>query len=355
MQNVLMKHTIQSFLVCALLLTSAFSARAQEKFELKDGDFKRTKSVNPDTPEGKLSAIRTSIAQERGKDAEKAADDWILNYPNHPKIDEAYFLRARAKIAQMEYFLALYDLEYLLRSFPDSVYFIPALEEEYKIGMAFSHGMKRKLWGMRIMDAGAEAEELFIRIQERAPKLPISEKAGIALADYYYRISEMRLAAEAYDLFLQNYRDSKWREQAMIRLISANLATFKGPEFDVTGLEEARARLLDFKMEFPAAAERLGTEALLVRIDESIAQSSLVVAMWYERQSLKRSSIYVYKRLIKEHPRSASARKALERLKELNPRLFMESIKEIQLDVPADSKPLESGENPLDGKGTENE
>ncbi|QNN24639.1 outer membrane protein assembly factor BamD [Planctomycetales bacterium ZRK34] len=297
----------------------------QQTFELGDEGFKQVQAPDPNTPEGQLHLIRAAIADDNGDDAIDMATDWIDNHPNHPLLPEAYLLRGDARTSINHYFKALFDYELLIRSYPESSQFNQALERELKIADAYASGVKRRLWGMRIMPATGEAEELYIRIQERAPGKRIAEEAGIKLADYYYERSKMRSAADAYDLFLQNYPQSQWREHAMQRQVLANLATFKGPRFDATGLIEGQRRLEEYKRQYPAAAERIGADALLTRIDETLATRDLLVAQWYEHTKDRVSAAFTYRRLIKDHPASAAARTALQRLQELEPAAFAEA------------------------------
>ncbi|MDP6370574.1 MAG: outer membrane protein assembly factor BamD, partial [Planctomycetota bacterium] len=260
-------------------------ATAQQQYELQDDrSWKQLTAFEPNTPEGRLQGIRRMVAQEKGKQAQKAATAWIKEHPNHELLAEAYLLRADAMVVRRNYYKSLYDYEHLARQYPESEQFFIALERELAIAKLFAAGMRRKLWGMRIIGAGGEAEELFIRVQERAPGSQLGEEASLALGDYYFGRAEMDSAAEAYDLFLINYPRSTRRERAMLQLIRANLATFKGPRFDASGLIEAAERLKVYQNEFPAAAEQLGADALLVRIEESLALKALFTGRWYEKR-----------------------------------------------------------------------
>ena len=326
-----MPRQILTFTALAIGLLTAVAApplSAQETFELGEEGFEKVESPDPSTPEGRLQVARRALAAGHPERAVELASRWIDRHPGHPLLPEAYLLRADAKAAQERFYDALYDYEMVLRSFPGSDAFDTALERELKIAQAFARGVKRRLWGLRIATAYSEAEEILIRIQERAPGSKIAERAGIELADFYYRRSDMELAATAYDLFLQNYPDSQWAAHALRRQVMANLASFQGPRFDATNLLEARSRLRDYQDIFPAAAERIGAEALLTRIDETLARRSLLVAQWYERQDNDVSAIFMYKRLIEEHPGSAAAREALGRLRELDPELFRAPVRE---------------------------
>ena len=305
-----------------ICLALASSVLAQEKYELGREGFEKISEPDPATPEGRLYEVRRLIAAEESKKAEKAATRWIKDHPNHPLLAEAYLLRGDAKSQREHFYEALFDYEYVIRSYPGSEHFNTAMERELLIADAFGSGVKRRFIGLRILPAGGEAEELYIRIQERSPGSKVAEQAGIALADFYYRRSEMFLAAEAYELFLKNYPDSQWRERAMQRHILANLATFKGPRFDATGLIEAKERLRDYERDFPAAAERLGAQSLLTRIDETLATRAYLIAEWYQRRGKPVAAVVMYKQVLKEHGGSLAARQATERLEKLEPALF---------------------------------
>ncbi len=304
------------------LLAVCVPAGAQEVFELKDQGFEKVKEPQPGTPEGKLQEVRKAIAEGHGKQAAKMAKLWIKEYPNHPMLPDAYLLKGDARVSYGYFYKALFDYEYVVRAYPDSRHFHTALERELAVADAFGRGVKRHFVGMQILPAQSEAEEIYIRIQERAPGSKIAERAGIELADFYYRRSEMFLAAQAYDLFLQNYPNSQWREHAMKQQILANLATFKGPRFDATGLVEAQRRLQDYREDFPAAAEQIGAQGLLTRVDESLASRSFLVAQWYEERERKVAAVAMYRRVMKEHPGTVASHRALERLELLESELF---------------------------------
>ena len=288
--------------------------QGQEVYELEDGQWLKERSVPPDSMEGKLQTARKLLAQDDPNQAMKLLNQWIKDYPNSPLQAEARLLLGDAKTQKRHYYRALFDYEFVIRAYPASEQFATALEREYEIARLFVNGMNRRLLGMRILPAEGEGEELLIRIQERAPGSEIGEKASLELADYYYRAGEMINASDAYDLFLINYPNSVNREWAMLRLIQANLARFKGPQFDPTGLIDARTRLLQYQREYPAAAERIGADALIVRISQSMARKDLVTAMWYEQTKKNVSAAYLYRRLIEDHPESPAAEEAVMRL-----------------------------------------
>lgn len=300
-------------------------AAAQEKYRLEGDEWRKLAGADPASPEGQLQAIRTAIAEDRPADAIKMADKWIEQNAGHNLMADAYLLRADAKVARKDYYKALFDYEFMIRAFPGSDQFKTGLEREFEIANLFAGGMKRKWLGMRILPAWGEAEELYIRIQERAPGSDIGERASLALGDFYFGRGEMNSATDAYDLFLVNYPRSTHREAVMLRLIESGLATFKGPVYDPTGLLNAKERIRQYQKEFPAAAEQMGADAVLVRIDESLAQKDLSTARWYHGQRRMVAAAYLYQRVAADHSGTAAAQQATERLAQLDPKLVAEA------------------------------
>ncbi|MEX2214668.1 MAG: outer membrane protein assembly factor BamD [Phycisphaeraceae bacterium] len=305
----------------ACIMLAVAVAQAQETRRLDDqGNFEKEPAYAPNSPEGRLQAVRAAYAAKDYGETIDLASDWIDEYPTHPWLDQAYFLRANATADDDDLYESLFDYEYLIRSFPASELFEQALEKEYRIALAFLGGKNKKFLGMAILDASGEGEELLVRIQERYPGSELGEKAMLSLGDYYFNEANMSQAVDAYDLFLLNYPRSKYRERVMRRLVDASLARFKGPAYDPRGLLDASQRLRQYRQEFPAAAERIGVDALLVRIEESLAVKTLHTAQWYERQGKDVSAAYLYKRIIKDYASTIAAQEAVNRLRELDPK-----------------------------------
>ncbi len=304
-------------LVLLVMLVITLPAAAQQRYELEDDSWVRQQPPPAGSAEAELQAIRKLIAQGKGKEAKHQADDWIEANPDHQLMPEALLIRGDANVAREHFFKSLFDYEKLIREYPGSEQFHTALQREFELAKLFMAGTKRRLWGMRILPAKDEAEEILVRIQERLPGSELGEDASITLADYYFDKPQMDSAADAYDLFLVNYPNSSRKEWAMLRLIQANLARFKGPRFDATGLIEAGQRLKTYRVEYPAAAERIGVDALLIRIDESLAMRDMVAADWHVKRKQPLSAIYLYRRVIQDFPQTAAAQDAIKKLADL--------------------------------------
>ncbi|MEM9415779.1 MAG: outer membrane protein assembly factor BamD [Planctomycetota bacterium] len=310
----------------AVLLAAAAAgvsvpAFAQQRHELgNDGQWTAIDEPAPDSPEGELLALQRRLAGGETGGVVEGVSAWLERNPGHPQEPAAFLLRGDARVMKGYYYLAIGDYETIVGLFPGTEYYQTALQREYDIALIYIGGVKRraKLVNWRLYPAGDIGVELLIRIQERLPGSALGEKASIGIGDYYFQQGTMDMAVEAYSIFLEaTYPDSELREWAMLRLIQASLAQFKGPEFDPTGLFEAAQRLEQYRDEYPAAAERIGADALLVRIRESLALKELVTAQWYDRRGERLSAVTMYRRVIAGYADTAAAGRALDRLEAL--------------------------------------
>ena len=310
----------------AVILLSIFSQPilGQDQYILSEADnWENTREIDPTTPQGQLAVARRTLAEGDFERAGHLANIWIEHNQTDPHLPDAYLIRGDALKAQESYYEALFDYEFVARGFPGSEAFVAALQREFEIARIFARGKKRKLWGMRILDATEEAEELLIRVQERLPGSRLAEQAAMELADFYYSRRQMNLAIDMYSIFIENYPDSRWLTKARVRLIGAHLATFKGPEFDISGLREARAKLTELQAIEPATAREISAEGIINRIDESNASKLLHNARWYWKTNDPIAAEMTIRRLIKKYPRSQSAIKGIKLMREILPRLPM--------------------------------
>jgi len=297
-------------------------ATAQEQFRLGDDDlWTRIGTPEPGSAEEQLSVARRALASGQASRAATIAGDWIERHPDHPLLPEAHLVRGDALAASDDVYEALFDYEAIARGHAGSEAFVRAIEREVAIAERFLRGEKRRLGGIKFVDATDDGEELLIRAQERLPGSRLAERAAITLADHYLAERRMDLAAEMYDILLRNFPRSEYRDKAQRRIVYAHLAAFRGPEFDAGGLVNARTRLQEIKATMPALAQTMSADALLTRIDGSDAEKRLRTAEWYLRTGDDVAAELTLRRLIRAHPEQVATGRAIGLLRSLIPRL----------------------------------
>jgi len=304
-------HRLPWLLLAALLLARAAAGQAQ-RYELDTLDrWKKVSEADPNSEEAQLLAARRALAEGEFERAERLATAFLERYPLTRYRADALLVRGDA-IRPTDEYEALFEYEEICRRYPGSEVFVPALEREYAIALEYAGGLQRRFFGtIRIVDAREDAEELLIRVQERLPGSELAEKACMSLCDFYFERREMIMAAEAYRIFIENYPRSPQANKARLRLIFAYLAGFKGPEYDASGLLEARAKLSSLQSLQPSLAQQIGAESILFRIEESEAAKFLATARWYLEVGDPISAELFVRRLVQRHPKSIATIEAL--------------------------------------------
>lgn len=352
-----------------VVLAAAPLAQAQSN-ELKldeNGEWLTTSQAVEGTPAWTVDRARQDLADDRPAAAFSSIDNWIKAHDRKADLTlstadegsrvffaEALLVRGDALTAMGDEYNALYDYERIVKEYPGTDTFVTAVERELDIGVRYVAGMKRRFLGVRILDATDVGEELLIRVQERLPGSRLAERAGIELADYYYENHDLDLSAEAYQLFLENYRNSQYAMKAMQRRVYSTIAQYKGPRYDGSKLLDAQILVKRFSSLYPAQARQAGLdEALLVRLDESAGLSMLESAKWYMVRGDTPAARYTLQRLVEAHPQTAAAREAMATLEKrgwkLAPPRRPEPIDEqepAESPVPADAGKPEAEQKP---------
>lgn len=300
----------------AFTLTITATARAQSsEFELEDsGQWNQTQAPEPGSDAAIMADATRHLAEGKPDKAHDILTKWLDKHKRtrNDYIPQAYYLRGVARVERDREYKALFDFETIIRDFPSSPYFLKSVEQEFNIGMDYINGLQRRFLGIRFENARPTGEELLIRTQERVPGSQLAEQAAMALADHYYKRRELKLAAEMYSIFRKNFPRSDQVRQAMLREIESNIARFKGPRYDGSGLLDAKLLIEQYQQQFPAQSIRTGiTDGLDAWIDESAAQQVLDTARWYLKVKDYTSARFILARLIRRHPATDAADEAI--------------------------------------------
>ena len=308
-------NLISLLIVISMSNTTVAYAQSSE-FELEEsGQWNQTEAPEPGSDAAIMAEAARYLADENPDKAHSILSDWLEanKRTRNDSIAQAYYLRGLARVDRKREYKALFDFEAVIRDFPSSPYFLKAVEQEYYIGLDYINGLKRRFLWFRSESGRPTGEELLIRTQERVPGSQLAEEAAITLADHYYGRRELKLAAEMYAIFRENYPKSDRVRYSMLREIEANIARFKGPRYDGSGLLDAKLLIEQYQRQYPGESIRSGvTEGLDAWIDESAAQQVLDTARWYIKVDDETSARFTLARLIRRHPATDAADEALD-------------------------------------------
>ncbi len=301
-------------LIVLALLTSPTYAQTESELS-PDGQWQTTTAPEPGSDAAVMADAQKLIAQGNPGKAVSKLTNWIEKNKRKrtPHIAQAYYLRGLARLQNDREYKALFDFELVIRDYSDTDYYTRAIEREYDIAKLYINGLKRRFLGIRFESGRSIGEELLIRTQERLPGSKLAEAAALDLANHYYNKRQLKLAAEMYEIFRINYPDSTNLRYAMLREIECNIARFKGPRYDGSGLLDAKILIEQYRRQYPGESIRSGiTEGLEAWIDESAAQQALDTAKWYLKTNDLPSAKFILARLLRRHPATIAADHALD-------------------------------------------
>jgi outer membrane assembly lipoprotein YfiO len=284
--------------------------------------------------------------QNRADDAESQIVAWVKSHRTAPDRDRGLFLLAEAYYQQGDRIRAFYQLDELLVTYPESKFYYPALEKQYRIADDFLRGAKRKFLGLYIIPATDEAIEMLYRIQERSPGSPLAERAMLRTADYYYNTGQFDLAGDVYTAYQRAYPRSPEVPRVSLRRAFSAYAQFHGVKFDSTPLIEARAQFEDIKVRYPEMAQEENVQRFIDAINDTLARKLLTTADFYRRTRHPGAAVYTYREVVQVYPNTREARAAEDALRKSPPAaLAMPPPKSTTapFDVAASTRPAEPG------------
>jgi outer membrane assembly lipoprotein YfiO len=190
------------------------------------------------------------------------------------------------------------------------------IEREYKIGEAFMSGEKRKIMGMAL-PVENPAIEIFSKVVENSNYGPLASKAQYKLGLTFKSLGKLYEAEEAFDKVLSKYPDSEWAEAARFQIASCRASLSKGPDYDQVATKEAKGKFEEFVMDHPDAVLSQEAEKNINQLNERQAESDYKIAVFYEKQKAFDSAKVYYYGIIDNYPNSKWAKKAQEKLGEL--------------------------------------
>lgn len=273
----------------------------------------------PDVQDPTLDRVEELLRNGDYRTARETVLAWLKSNRGTPLYDRGLYFMAEALSGERDHVKAFYYCDQLLDEHPESPIYQNALELQYEIADRYLLGAKDRLMGLRILGRQDAAIEMLFRIQQRAPGSPVSEKALLRTADYYWAAGEFDLAADAYQAYGQAHPRSPLIPQVRLREAYANLAQFNGPKFDATSVVNAKMLLQQIKAEYPDLARQENLDQKIELADRQMARKVYLNADFYRRTHQPQASAALCRRVIEIYPQLPEAEDARKLLAQVDP------------------------------------
>jgi tetratricopeptide (TPR) repeat protein len=323
------KHKIRIVIVLAGLLLSSFSlARAEIRYSDQDQDEQNESSIA-------VAQIKMLVDTGKCKAAKKAFNQLKTDFPEITKPDsnemdlfiEAEMMRCKGKFAKAaKHYTKLMD-----QFHPESRFYGPALDRQFRIATAFLAGEKKPILGIFKIKGYAEGIRIMDGINYRLGfGDPIGIKAAVEVATSYQERKKYDEAYYRWDEIREQCSSDKLRKNALLAMAQCRLAVYRGYEYDSSALigrplnpesyyNSAKSCYQKFKQQYPDDANDLGIGQSLKQIDEKMALKQLKTGQYYQRTGNNLSANLYYRMVVGRWPQTEAAMMAEDMLSQNSP------------------------------------
>ena len=230
------------------------------------------------------------------------ADDVVATYQTGPWVEHAMLLKARAWFRMSDLAAAETQLDLMEKRFPGTT--LGAEMSDLRFAIANARIAAGKTSGVKALEKMIETD----------PYGPRSDEAQFTLAMRYFDRKNWVEAAESFAVILEQYPDSRYREDAMFLRAKASYLDNTGPQRDPLPFEEARQVLLEYLKEFPNGKNAKEASGLLERANNALAQKLFLVGEFYQSGKHPRAAERYYGAVVMKYPKSPWAKRARAQL-----------------------------------------
>jgi outer membrane protein assembly factor BamD (BamD/ComL family) len=227
---------------------------------------------------------------------------------------ETYFKRQKFVDAESAY-------ETLFAKYPGTVYRDALVSREYEIAQIWlkHENPKEKPFPwlahfdgrLPVIDTDSYAVKALEHVYLHDPLGPLADDAMLRKADHYQIAKDYESASLFYDQLIVEYPKSPYLRRAQLSSIDAKMKGYIGPEYDASGLDQAREMIRRTSAAFPEDVEAAkDLSHTLDLITEQDAERNYQIARQYVRARKPTSAEFYYGMVMAKWPQSEWAKKS---------------------------------------------
>jgi outer membrane protein assembly factor BamD (BamD/ComL family) len=235
--------------------------------------------------------------------------------------EKAQWWKAETEFKMQKYTSAHDSYEILIKKYPGTELVEKIVAREFQIAQIWLGPEDPKVKPMDwkshfdgrqpFVDTAGYAVKVLDHVRLHDPLGPLADDAALRTGDHFHAVGDFETAAVYYDQLLAENAKSEYRERAMRSSIDSKIKGYIGPEYDVTGLEQARDTIQKAMQEFP---ERLDTAKGLYHtldlIRDQEAERAYRQGLYYVRARKPISAEYYFGLVMNKWPGSKWAGQA---------------------------------------------
>jgi len=283
----------------------------------ESGKWENPKYAAKDTPEEQLVYAQKSYKSGALKSALREFKKLIKYYPLSKEAPTAQYYIGRIMEDLGEPYEAFKAYQKVIDTYPYTDLVDDVIEREFKIGGVFLSGKKIRVLGALKMPAKDKAIEIFKVVCDNAPYGKYGDIAKFNAGLAYKDIVDYNNAILMFKELIDKYPDSKIIDRARYELAECSKLLTVKPAYDQTPTNVARKEFEGFLKKHPDSNMAKDAENVVAKLKSSEAENAFQTGKFYEARHTPESAIIYYKDIIQNYPDTEWAKKAKERLNEI--------------------------------------
>ncbi len=283
----------------------------------ESGKWENPKYAAKDTPEDQIAYAKKSYEGKNLKNALREFKKLLKYYPLSKEAPTAQYYVGRIMEDLDNSYEAFKAYQKVIDTYPYTELVDDVIEREYKIADAFFSGKKIKIVGKWQMPAKDKAIEIFKTVSDNAPYGKYADLAKFKAGLSYKDIQDYNGAILMFKDLIDRYPNSSVIDKARFQLAECSKLLAVKPAYDQTPTNLARKEFEDFLEKHPDSVMAPSAKQIVDKLKSSEAENAYETGKFYEARRAPASAIIYYKDIVQNYSETEWAKKAQERLNEL--------------------------------------
>jgi outer membrane protein assembly factor BamD (BamD/ComL family) len=259
-------------------------AQAADTWRLDDqGQWKPASDSKEEEFLLRAAQIKKLVDAGQPQKVRKAASRLKADYPQTAGADFDSFIEAEVFLASGKLTKAVKQYDKFLDDYPGSFLKDAAMEREFGIAGDYLAGRKKTILLVISVHCYDEGVKVMEKISDRAGNADIAKRASLAVVQSHEKRRQYDEAYLKWSQIQTRWPTGQMGKDALLGMARNKYATYRGPEYDGSGLISAKSYYENFKLRYPDEAQKLKVDEILLRINEQLAEKNLQIAVYYGR------------------------------------------------------------------------
>jgi outer membrane protein assembly factor BamD (BamD/ComL family) len=293
-REISMKKVVMGVLVTGLSLAGVRTAFCAQTFRIDDrGRWTQTTGNDEEQFLLRVAEMKKLVDEGKPGKVKKAAKQLKADFPQIAGEDFNAFVAAEVLLAKGKLTDAVRGYNKLLDEYPKSNLRDAALERQFQVATEYLAGRKKRILPLIWVRSFDEGVKIMEKISDRTGSADIAKRALLAAVKSY---ESRKMYNEAYLEWSQistRWPTGQTGRDALLGMARNKYATYRGPQYDGSGLISAKSYYENFKLRYPQDAKELKVDEILTKINEQLAEKNLLIARYYGRTgSVEQANMY---------------------------------------------------------------